>query len=175
MWEATTAGGTGSFHRDGTPAPKRTDIWNTTTVHCIASPYQPGDNLFVSPATTCSVARPIACRTTSTPAAGNGDAHLKNFGVLYADPTDKDVRMSPAYDLVNTTAYIRNDSLALTLGSSKSLFASRKHLLEFGHRCGMGAPVFGSVSSWLPSSACWQKSGRCWTPNRLCSKRSERP
>ena len=70
---------------------------------------------------------------------GNGDAHLKNFGVIYSDPTSEDVRMSPAYDMVNTTAYISDDSLALTLGGSKSLFASRLHLLEFGQRCGIDA------------------------------------
>lgn len=71
---------------------------------------------------------------------GNGDAHLKNFGVLYADPGDDDVRMSPAYDLVSTTAYLPDDSLALTLGGSKSLFASRVHLLDFAARCQVDAP-----------------------------------
>ena len=71
---------------------------------------------------------------------GNGDAHLKNFGVIYSDPTSEDVRMSPAYDMVNTTAYIADDSLALTLGGSKSLLASRLHLLEFGQRCEIDAP-----------------------------------
>lgn len=43
--------------------------------------------------------------------------------------------LAPAYDLVNTTAYIPDDSLALTLGGSKSLFASRVNLLDFGKRC----------------------------------------
>lgn len=71
---------------------------------------------------------------------GNGDAHLKNFGVLYADPTSEDVWMAPAYDLVNTTAYIPEDSLALTLGGSKSLFASRVHLIDFGKRCEVSDP-----------------------------------
>src|SRR3546814_14611442 len=71
---------------------------------------------------------------------GNGDAHLKNFGVLYGDPTSDDVWLAPAYDLVNTTAYIREDSLALTLGGSKSLFASRVHLLDFAQRCRIDDP-----------------------------------
>lgn len=48
----------------------------------------------------------------------NGDAHLKNFGVLY-DDTESTVRLSPAYDLVTTTAYIPDDILALTLGGTK--------------------------------------------------------
>lgn len=82
---------------------------------------------------------------------GNGDAHLKNFGVLYTDPTRDDVRLAPAYDLVNTTAYIPEDQLALTLGGSKSLFASRLHLLDFGERCEVDRPadrigeILGSV------------------------------
>ena len=71
---------------------------------------------------------------------GNGDAHLKNFGVLYDDPTSDDVWLAPAYDLVNTTAYIRDDSLALTLGGSKSLSASRVHLLDFAKRCEVDDP-----------------------------------
>lgn len=72
---------------------------------------------------------------------GNGDAHLKNFGVLYSDPSQNDVRLAPAYDIVNTTAYIRDDQLALTLGGSKSLFASRLHLLEFASRCRVDEPA----------------------------------
>ncbi|MFC4820609.1 type II toxin-antitoxin system HipA family toxin [Dokdonella ginsengisoli] len=71
---------------------------------------------------------------------GNGDAHLKNFGVLYTDPTSEDVWAAPAYDVVNTTAYIPQDSLALTLGGSKSFFAARLHLLDFGERCGVAEP-----------------------------------
>ena len=62
---------------------------------------------------------------------GNGDAHLKNFGLLYSEPTQRDARLAPAYDIVNTTAYIPEDVLALDLVGNKSLFASRQGLLEF--------------------------------------------
>ena len=72
---------------------------------------------------------------------GNGDAHLKNFGVLYSDPSQNDVRLAPVYDVVNTTAYLPDDQLALSLGGSKSLFASRVHLLEFATRCRIDEPV----------------------------------
>jgi serine/threonine-protein kinase HipA len=48
----------------------------------------------------------------------NGDAHLKNFGVLY-DNTESAVRLSPIYDLVTTTAYNPSDILALTIGGTK--------------------------------------------------------
>ncbi len=71
---------------------------------------------------------------------GNGDAHLKNFGVLYGNPASGDMWLAPAYDLVNTTAYISEDSLALTLGGSKSFFASRLHLMDFADRCLVDAP-----------------------------------
>jgi len=33
----------------------------------------------------------------------NGDAHLKNFGLLYRD--ERDVRLAPLYDVVTTTVY----------------------------------------------------------------------
>lgn len=62
---------------------------------------------------------------------GNGDAHLKNFGLLYTTPADDDVRMAPAYDIVNTTCYLRDDALALSLGGDKGLFSSRLRLVEF--------------------------------------------
>jgi serine/threonine-protein kinase HipA len=60
----------------------------------------------------------------------NGDAHLKNFGVLYA-ASNKPVRLAPAFDIVTTTAYIRKDSLALTLDGSKR-FPTAKKLIAFG-------------------------------------------
>ena len=69
---------------------------------------------------------------------GNGDAHLKNFGILYGDPHDEDVRLAPAYDIVNTTAYIPDDGLALQLNGSKSLFAARANLGTLADRCRVG-------------------------------------
>jgi len=71
---------------------------------------------------------------------GNGDAHLKDFGLLYSDPSANDARLTPAFDIVNTTAYMPEDSLALTLGGSKSIFASRLHLLTFAERLGASDP-----------------------------------
>jgi serine/threonine-protein kinase HipA len=48
----------------------------------------------------------------------NGDAHLKNFAVIY-DNTESTVSLSPIYDIVTTTAYLKTDILALTLGGTK--------------------------------------------------------
>lgn len=71
---------------------------------------------------------------------GNGDAHLKNFGLLYTDPVQRDARLAPAYDVVNTTAYIPGDVLALDLVGNKSLFASRQGLLDFARICDIERP-----------------------------------
>ncbi len=47
----------------------------------------------------------------------NGDAHLKNFGVVY-DDLFGEVRLAPVFDLVTTAAYLPKDSMALTLNGS---------------------------------------------------------
>lgn len=67
---------------------------------------------------------------------GNGDAHLKNFGVLY-DRISGEVSMAPAYDIVCTRVYIPEDNLALNLNGNKSFLASRLGLIEFGLTSGM--------------------------------------
>jgi serine/threonine-protein kinase HipA len=67
---------------------------------------------------------------------GNGDAHLKNFGMLYA-PHGTDVRLAPAYDIVCTTCYLPDDALALSLDGNKALFAARLGLLKFMSTCGL--------------------------------------
>lgn len=48
---------------------------------------------------------------------GNGDMHTKNWSLIYRD--GRTAELSPAYDLLCTTAYIRNDGLALRLGSAR--------------------------------------------------------
>ena len=58
----------------------------------------------------------------------NGDAHLKNFGLLYKNIQQID--LAPAYDVVCTTAYIPNDIPALHLLGSKKWW-SKKFLLKF--------------------------------------------
>lgn len=65
---------------------------------------------------------------------GNGDAHMKNFGVLY-DGVPGAVRMAPAYDIVCTRLYLPEDHLALDLAGHRSFFAARQGLLDFGAQC----------------------------------------
>lgn len=65
-------------------------------------------------------------------AVRNGDAHLKNFGVVYDDP-EGDVRLAPAFDIVCTVAYEPQDTLALLLGGSKA-FPEARALLAFARQ-----------------------------------------
>ena len=60
---------------------------------------------------------------------GNGDAHLKNFGVLYADPKDE-IALAPVYDIVTTCVYIREDVPALSICGTKKWWP-RKILEQF--------------------------------------------
>ena len=62
-------------------------------------------------------------------AVRNGDAHLKNFGVLY-DNAKGPIRLAPIYDVVTTTAYLKNDVPALTIEGRK-IWWSRKTLEKF--------------------------------------------
>jgi len=59
----------------------------------------------------------------------NGDAHLKNFGMLYENIHD--IWLAPAYDVVCTTLYIQKDIPALHLLESKKWW-SKAFLLRFG-------------------------------------------
>lgn len=67
---------------------------------------------------------------------GNGDAHLKNFGVLY-DAPGVNVRLAPVYDMLSTTLYQPKDVLALELDGSKR-YPDHKQLIRFArHSCGL--------------------------------------
>jgi serine/threonine-protein kinase HipA len=70
----------------------------------------------------------------------NGDAHLKNFGLLYEDPHGAAPKLSPLFDVVTTTVYkyqnkygveLADRELALKLNKSRQ-YPSRKELLTFG-------------------------------------------
>lgn len=59
----------------------------------------------------------------------NGDAHLKNWSLLYADQVTP--RLSPAYDIVTTSVYIENERRhALNLGKTKEWYAVTFHHFE---------------------------------------------
>jgi serine/threonine-protein kinase HipA len=60
----------------------------------------------------------------------NGDAHLKNFGIVYDDVLGE-ARLAPVYDLVTTAVYIPMDSMALTLNGTTK-WPSAKELRRLG-------------------------------------------
>lgn len=77
----------------------------------------------------------------------NGDAHLKNFGVLYADPTEGETKLAPVYDIVTTTAYTGKDVPALTIGGTKKWW-DRKILEKFGiAHCGLSVSRIAGIIS----------------------------
>jgi serine/threonine-protein kinase HipA len=81
----------------------------------------------------------------------NGDAHLKNFGLLYDDPTKiESIRLAPVFDVVTTSAYdhenqrtgrmMTDRTLALKLNKSRS-YPTRQEMLDFGIKhCGVQQP-----------------------------------
>jgi serine/threonine-protein kinase HipA len=74
----------------------------------------------------------------------NGDAHLKNFGVVYEDVTGF-VRLAPVYDLVSTLPYVPKDALALTLNGSTN-WPDRKTLTRLGQtRCDLSLQVINAT------------------------------
>jgi serine/threonine-protein kinase HipA len=68
----------------------------------------------------------------------NGDAHLKNFGIVYDDVLGE-ARLAPVYDLVTTTVYQPKDSMALTLNGS-TRWPSAKELRRLGETRAAGTP-----------------------------------
>ncbi len=60
----------------------------------------------------------------------NGDAHLKNFGIVYDDVLGE-ARLAPVYDLVTTSVYLAKDTMALTLNGT-TRWPSAKELRKLG-------------------------------------------
>lgn len=77
----------------------------------------------------------------------NGDAHMKNFGLLYDHP--KNARLSPAYDLVTMCAYAPRDA-------------------QTGDAVDMPALTFGGVRRWPTAQTFKALADRCLigTPRR---------
>ncbi len=69
----------------------------------------------------------------------NGDAHLKNFGIVYDDVLGE-ARLAPVYDLVTTAVYLPKDSMALTLNGS-TRWPGAKELRRLGETRMMGTPA----------------------------------
>lgn len=70
----------------------------------------------------------------------NGDAHIKNFSVLQT--AQGDYKLSPAYDLINSSIHIYSDSIfalqkGLFPGWNKEMGADRRDFRKFGEIIGL--------------------------------------
>ena len=68
----------------------------------------------------------------------NGDAHLKNFGIIYDDVLGE-ARLAPVFDVVTTTVYVPRDSMALTLNGTTK-WPSARELQRLGETRLGGSP-----------------------------------
>jgi serine/threonine-protein kinase HipA len=67
---------------------------------------------------------------------GNGDAHLKNWSLIYRD--GRSAALSPAYDLISTVPYIDGDKLALSLGDTKEFAeVNAERIARFADKAGL--------------------------------------
>lgn len=92
--------------------------------------------LFVSAQTEDAMRRDVTKALVLNWLLGNGDAHLKNFGVLYHD--DLDAHLAPFYDVVSTLPYIAEDvpALALSFDWYSKAWWPRAKLEEFARTHG---------------------------------------
>lgn len=79
----------------------------------------------------------------------NGDAHLKNFGIVYDDVLGE-ARLAPVYDVVTTAVYLPRDSMALTLNGS-TRWPTAKELQRLGETRAGSTPsrirnILGSIA-----------------------------
>lgn len=79
----------------------------------------------------------LARRLLANILLANGDAHIKNWSLLYSDQITP--RLSPAYDIVMTSVYIENErQYALNLGKTKEWYAvTYENFEEWAKRAGV--------------------------------------
>lgn len=104
---------------------------------------------FASPDQVASGSEAIFRMLGLNAALRNGDAHLKNFGIVY-DDVEGEVALAPVYDIVTTTAYIYADQMALTLDGS-TRWPTAKQLYAFGTGRQIGSPA--AIKAMLESIA----------------------
>jgi serine/threonine-protein kinase HipA len=91
----------------------------------------------------------------------NGDAHLKNFGIVYDDVLGE-ARLAPVYDLVTTAVYLPKDSMALTLNGS-TRWPAAKELQRLGETRAGGTPsqvknILGLIAEAINSTSAEMRS-----------------
>lgn len=92
--------------------------------------------LFVPPANELSTRQDLMKALLLSYLLGNGDAHLKNFGLVYSNYDD--ARLAPMYDCISTLAYIENDvpALALSFEFYSKAWWPPQRLVEFAGQHG---------------------------------------
>jgi len=74
----------------------------------------------------------------------NGDGHLKNYGVLYENDYE-DARLSPIYDVITTTIYIKNDIPALKLNDGKLWWKEKTYKTFAFKSCGLSNKEYEDI------------------------------
>ncbi len=96
--------------------------------------------------------------------SGNGDAHLKNWSLIYKD--GRTPSLSPAYDLISTILYKDIDDLmALPIGGSTRFEDFR--VASFVRLAEVSGVPFTTVSEWVAGARArvcdaWAESGATW-------------
>lgn len=90
--------------------------------------------VFITPESEIVAARDFFKMVALSCAVRNGDAHRKNFCLVYESAASRRGGLAPTFDIVTTTAYLPMDSLALTMAGSKR-WPDRRTLLRFAGTC----------------------------------------
>ena len=94
---------------------------------------------------------------------GNGDAHIKNWTIIYQDK--RSPRLSPLYDVMFTAPYIQNDNLALNMAGTKQWHKMTMQNFEIWSKK-TGAP-WAAIKPHLLDTI--EKSRSTW-PNMLANQ-----
>lgn len=74
----------------------------------------------------------------------NGDAHLKNYGVLYKHDFE-DAYLAPIYDVITTTIYIKKDIPALKLSDGKLWWIEKTYKTFAKLSCGLSNKEYDEI------------------------------
>lgn len=104
---------------------------------------------FVAPVRRTGVRRELFRRIAFAQLLGNGDAHLKTYGVLYDGTAD--VRLAPLHDAHATRVYpaLGDDVPALTLAGRRAWRAKPGTWRRFGAHCALSDRECESIFQWL--------------------------
>ena len=104
---------------------------------------------FVAPVRRTGVRRELFRRIAFAQLLGNGDAHLKSYGVLYTDTAD--VRLAPLHDAVTTRVYpvLADETPALAIAGRRAWRAKPGTWRRFGAHCALSDRECASIFQWL--------------------------